>query len=635
MEKIKDIKSPFMCYCAKVIPLAFDESMSYYECLCNFYNYLKNEVMPVINNNADATKELQDLFIELENYVNHYFDNLDIQEEINNKLDDMYENGQLTSLITSYLELQTTYCFDTLSDMKEATNFINGCYAKTLGYNELNDGGKSYYKIRTKTEEDIIDDIFIIELDDENLIGELLIENNEINVRQAGINGDPTEDATTLLTKVFAKGYDIYFPTGTYNVTNTLTLLSHKLHGSINKDSIIKLNSETNKQLIYSNNLTNVEIKNLKFNLNELTDTLQSNINLFNTIGLKIENCEFTGGNGTQLRLNGSTDVDINNCYFHHVTGDDTNPGEAIYYNGGNNIRIVKCNSDFLHDHFLYLDGSTPINNVYVNNCYIKRSGYEMVTENGGGIAIYGACTNITIDNCIIEKSRNGINIAKRNNILPQNIFINNNHIFDSEQDGIYAESDGLYLNNNILNDNGYNGLDLRYGKNLYISNNKCYNNTTTGLNIRNGEYIDINNCTFYNNNSSGMTIGYNTSNVCYHVKISNCIAYATASGTQLTGIQILDSDDVIITTCKSFNNTSVNYDTQRSVSLNLVSQLNSDRQTQINSLMYRDTIPMSATYKRGDTILYTSPSANGHIGAVCVSGGTPGTWKEFGKIDN
>ena len=89
MEKIKDIKSPFMCYCAKVIPLAFDESMSYYECLCNFYNYLKNEVMPVINNNADATKELQDLFIELENYVNHYFDNLDIQEEINNKLDDI------------------------------------------------------------------------------------------------------------------------------------------------------------------------------------------------------------------------------------------------------------------------------------------------------------------------------------------------------------------------------------------------------------------------------------------------------------------------------------------------------------------------------------------------------------------
>ena len=106
MEKIKNVKSPFMCYCAKVIPLAFDESMSYYECLCNFYNYLKNEVMPVINNNAEATQELQELYIKLKNYIDHYFDNLDIQEEINNKLDEMYEDGKLTSLITSYLELK-------------------------------------------------------------------------------------------------------------------------------------------------------------------------------------------------------------------------------------------------------------------------------------------------------------------------------------------------------------------------------------------------------------------------------------------------------------------------------------------------------------------------------------------------
>lgn len=43
--------------------------------------------------------------------------------------------------------------------------------------------------------------------------------------------------------------------------------------------------------------------------------------------------------------------------------------------------------------------------------------------------------------------------------------------------------------------------------------------------------------------------------------------------------------------------------------------------------------IPTMGTYSRGDRVYFDSPSASGYIGAVCVTAGAPGTWKNFGAI--
>ena len=42
---------------------------------------------------------------------------------------------------------------------------------------------------------------------------------------------------------------------------------------------------------------------------------------------------------------------------------------------------------------------------------------------------------------------------------------------------------------------------------------------------------------------------------------------------------------------------------------------------------------PTSGSWRRGDIVWNVSPSAAGQIGWVCVSAGTPGTWKTFGVI--
>lgn len=149
MKEIQKIKPNglFKNYIFKTIPLAFDESMSYYETLCALLHYLKNTVIPAVDNNADAVIELQNLYTQLKEYVDNYFDNLDVQEEINNKLDAMVESGELQEIIASYLNSKAIFAFDTVNDMKDAENLIDGSYARTLGYETLNDGGGCLYKI--------------------------------------------------------------------------------------------------------------------------------------------------------------------------------------------------------------------------------------------------------------------------------------------------------------------------------------------------------------------------------------------------------------------------------------------------------------------------------------------------------
>ena len=106
----------FRFWCQKVLPIVYDDSLSYYELLNKVVYYLNNvisDVASVENNVAelsgtygslqqyvnDHMEELTGAYNELESFVNDYFTNLDVQNEINNKLDAMAENGALSDLM--------------------------------------------------------------------------------------------------------------------------------------------------------------------------------------------------------------------------------------------------------------------------------------------------------------------------------------------------------------------------------------------------------------------------------------------------------------------------------------------------------------------------------------------------------
>lgn len=115
----------------------------------------------------DTVEEYIEKFNDLHDYVHDYFDNLDVQEEINNKLDAMAEAGTLEEIIASYLDSNVAWTFDTVDDMKSADNLINGSYARTIGYEDKTDNGGALYYIRTKTVDDKPDDSDIIEISDD------------------------------------------------------------------------------------------------------------------------------------------------------------------------------------------------------------------------------------------------------------------------------------------------------------------------------------------------------------------------------------------------------------------------------------------------------------------------------------
>ena len=118
-----------------------------------------------------------------------YFNNLDVQEEINNKLDEMAESGELSEIITQYLEMSGLLCFNTLNDLKNADNLIDGSFAKTFGNLVYNDGLGEFYKIRTILNTDVVDNNNLVALNNyNNLIAEKIKDIKYINLENRTIN---------------------------------------------------------------------------------------------------------------------------------------------------------------------------------------------------------------------------------------------------------------------------------------------------------------------------------------------------------------------------------------------------------------------------------------------------------------
>lgn len=99
----KDLQ-PFRFWCQKVLPLVYDDSLSYYELLCKVVDYLNKTMEDVGTLEGDVTN-LHKAYEQLQDYVNNYFNTLDVQEEINNKLDLMANNGTLNILLQMHARM--------------------------------------------------------------------------------------------------------------------------------------------------------------------------------------------------------------------------------------------------------------------------------------------------------------------------------------------------------------------------------------------------------------------------------------------------------------------------------------------------------------------------------------------------
>ena len=151
---------PFRYWCQKVLPLVYDDSLSYMELLCKVVDYLNKTMHDVDTLHTDVV-QLHAAYIQLQQYVNMYFENLDIQPEIDKKLDEMAKSGALLNIIkpsvidevnnwlTEHITNPTNTVIDTSLSIKGAA-----ADAKVAGERLLKDGlayckqfsTSSYYK---------------------------------------------------------------------------------------------------------------------------------------------------------------------------------------------------------------------------------------------------------------------------------------------------------------------------------------------------------------------------------------------------------------------------------------------------------------------------------------------------------
>ena len=92
------------------------------------------------------------------NSLYEFLNTLELQDEVNNKLDEMAESGELQEIMAAYLNSRAIFGFDNIADLKTATNLIDGSYVRTLGFYNINDSGGSLYHIRTITNDDIVNE---------------------------------------------------------------------------------------------------------------------------------------------------------------------------------------------------------------------------------------------------------------------------------------------------------------------------------------------------------------------------------------------------------------------------------------------------------------------------------------------
>ena len=81
-----------------------------------------NELIGSVNNQNSVIADYIEQFNALKDYVDDYFDNLDVQTEINHKLDEMTADGSLTTLISSYVDTVLNPVINTINHQIDNQN---------------------------------------------------------------------------------------------------------------------------------------------------------------------------------------------------------------------------------------------------------------------------------------------------------------------------------------------------------------------------------------------------------------------------------------------------------------------------------------------------------------------------------
>lgn len=239
-ERVQNIINKF-CFTIGMIPSSYKLSLTYEEQILAIGNYLETTVYPAINNNAEALAELQTLFVELKNYVDNYFEDLDVQNYINSKIEEMQNSGELQEMIINYLQMNGLITFNNIEEMKQATNLIEGSFIKTYGFYNYNDNAGAFYKVRRITNNDVINNMTLFQLKNELLVAELVLNGYTLDVTKIGAS-PILEDNSEIIQFALDNFLNITLPNKTFKINKSIKInrpyVDFNCLGTIKSDGI-------------------------------------------------------------------------------------------------------------------------------------------------------------------------------------------------------------------------------------------------------------------------------------------------------------------------------------------------------------------------------------------------------------
>lgn len=356
--------SPFKWFVLENFPFieADFDALTEWQLFCKLGKEM-NKIINSENTLGTQVENVTNAFIELQKFVNNYFANLDVQEEINNKLNTMAQDGTLQNIISEFLKIKTELLFNSVSEMLTSNNLIEGSTAKTLGYYNFNDGGTARYKI-VNDNSLIVDNMTVYLLN--NGLKAVLIYDTKINIMSLGARKQDKENNKYDIKPYIEKYFDLldknkniltlYIPAGVWYCSAYEILYTY---GFV-------IEGDNPSWQTYASGGTTI--------------------------------CSYVNNQSYIFKI-GSSNVMVNNFTFKNIT---FSSGDFLYFENGNNFRIQDNNTKIIESALnLYYAGFGIFENIAFNHIIghiiAVTSSWEMRFDK----LFISNCSNI--NDCLID----------------------------------------------------------------------------------------------------------------------------------------------------------------------------------------------------------------------------------------
>lgn len=366
---------------------------------------------------------------------------------------------------------------------------------------------------------------------------------------------------------------------------------------------------------------------------NEIGDTITGNICYQNKYGI--------GVSGSKVTVSSNL-INMNNYSFGGVGFD------AIYATGSlmtisNNIILNAYKAGIMLQANVAgypVSGLAMSDTVITGNVITWDSGIAAGGTDSHGIRIVNNSSANSVEGIIV--SNNKIVRARKCGIFldgasstVNDITITGNQIENAGEEGIYATgvyTHALTITGNSVKTSTLEGIRVVNSPRSLISNNRVFNNGRHGISMSSSIRSIVSGNIVADNGTSAA----NTYDAIY------CTAVCSASsiyGNQVGNVTTSNSrygvniDDSTASAYSVFGN-QYGFLATGNFSTTVTSNYTRSLEGEVGQReIWASSAPASGTWNRGDRAWSTLPAASGAIGWVCVTAGTPGTWKTFGAI--